>query len=1161
MGPEGSKGNEVVHYRNGQPMYDEFEEDDGEEGVPMAKPTIAPVKSPQAQKRGAVELPCPGSNRPGRCPPEMVHSWKCAECHDLLEYGFDDHFYCKCGKAPAESFTFHCGQRKHGLQYLGFQPSVLSNLVDKLKAFKEINILILGETGVGKSTWINGFVNFVTYATLDEALQEPVYLIPAHFTTLDEKYEMQKVTMGKSDNEDETPGQSCTQMPKTYVFRKGNNIIRLIDTPGIGDTRGAEQDKKNFQFIMDHLSHYDSLHGICILLKPNNARLTVMFRFCIKELLSHLHRDACENIVFVFTNARSTFYRPGDTYQALQKLIESSKGVNYHVNITLGPNTVYCVDNEAVRFMAALKFGIKFGESEQENFKKSWETSVKETNRLVDYVANRSPHMLRQTLSLNEARRQILAFTEPLAHITKNIQTNIQAADDKADEILHLQHSRKDLEGRLYVPSIDLETIPLPYPRTVCVAQKCIKMVGQKANYITHCHEHCYLTGIEPGKYPQPGLQSCAAMGNKQTCSHCGCIWEMHMHIEYEINEVEVPMVDSSIQALLSQRDGNILAVQQTIQDLQDRKAQLNNEMDEITKVATKFGYFLKSNAMIPYNDSMEDYLQYLIRAEEEKVAIGASRKGLEDYQGMLQRYREEKKLLEQAMASGANHAQITATEIDSAIKSLYSLPINGQVIKNLVETKNWTSGQQMEHAETIYKPAPQYKKQKKQSNKKGLLERGVDYVANLWTGGDRNRNQYGKSDYGGNYANGNHGYRGYQQAYPPKGHNYNSQYGHSNRGAYGYGADRYAPQNTYRPGSHSQTDPYAGRGPSSAYRGQPPNPSMYQEPTRAMPALDSYNRRQNIDPLRSTPPGLPPNYPKPPGSRDDYHLGNNYNNGRASPAYGGNLQPSPVQLFNNTPNEFQRTTQSQVPSYQHHQKTPAHQAARDNRNSPLQAARPGPQVTNASTGPDYSGNRRVVPQKTTSPGSQYGSSLTPPEVKKGEQQQPSSANQKAQSMPSYQSSSASNLAPPGINQPNRDLSAGAAGAGTSTMPTPYNATTTKPHQGSAASTLNQKPVPMPSYQPKTSSAAVHNSPQFDRTGPNTQSSATSLNNDFQQGAQTFGSLPQQNLEKPTTANKMPLKPYIPKPTDSTSAGQEEGSHTVTNGMENMNITLKKYGK
>ena len=82
--------------------------------------------------------------------------------------------------------------------------------------------------------------------------------------------------------------------------------------------------------ILDTINNYDHLHGILILLKPNNSRLTVFFRFVIQELLTHLHRDAAKNIVFGFTNARSVNYTPGDTYPILAELLKKqhSEGID-----------------------------------------------------------------------------------------------------------------------------------------------------------------------------------------------------------------------------------------------------------------------------------------------------------------------------------------------------------------------------------------------------------------------------------------------------------------------------------------------------------------------------------------------------------------------------------------------------------------------------------------------------------------------------------------------------------------------------------------------------------------------------------------------------------------------------------------------------------------
>ena len=135
--------------------------------------------------------------------------------------------------------------------------------------------------------------------------------------------------------------------------------INLIDTPGIGDTRGVAQDKKNMVDILSHISNYDELHAIFIMLKPNDSRLTIVLRFCVQELLSHLHKDAAKNIAFIFTNTRGTLYQPGETLPNLKKLLKELTNESTGFKLEALKANIFCFDNEAFRILACALQGVQ----------------------------------------------------------------------------------------------------------------------------------------------------------------------------------------------------------------------------------------------------------------------------------------------------------------------------------------------------------------------------------------------------------------------------------------------------------------------------------------------------------------------------------------------------------------------------------------------------------------------------------------------------------------------------------------------------------------------------------------------------------------------------------------------------------------------------------
>lgn len=88
------------------------------------------------------------------------------------------------------------------------------------------------------------------------------WVIPCSFSTqifhrdrLEDPIEVKHIKVGsREDEKDGTRGDSATQRtlvcPITYTDGLATYTIRLIDTPGIGDTRGIEYDQRNMADVL-----------------------------------------------------------------------------------------------------------------------------------------------------------------------------------------------------------------------------------------------------------------------------------------------------------------------------------------------------------------------------------------------------------------------------------------------------------------------------------------------------------------------------------------------------------------------------------------------------------------------------------------------------------------------------------------------------------------------------------------------------------------------------------------------------------------------------------------------------------------------------------------------------------------------------------------------
>ncbi|XP_038059743.1 uncharacterized protein LOC119730783 [Patiria miniata] len=688
--PSGEKKTTIHSFVNGaQTSVDLYAKEGEDSEMCLIKITEPVYQQMRPHNRAYVQIRCPNAlGENGQCSGDPV-TWKCYKCRESVEYGIEDKlFHCKCGKSEPNKSFWRCYDENHGKIYVKYPHDILSAELSNLRAIKELNILILGETGVGKSTWINGFINYLHFANLEKAMHAKEFqvLIPSSFT-FTQHGKQKKIMVGESDtNENMEVGKSATKEPRSYVFRVGEEIVRLIDTPGIGATEGIQEDKKNFDNILSHLTFYEEIHAVCILLKPNNARLTAMFRFCIQELLAHLHSSAKDNIVFCFTHARGTFYQPGDTLPILNRELRDKQ-----VGIQATPSNYFCFDNEPFRFLACVKSGVEFSQGEINAYAESWNWSVAETNKLFKHISSLRPHNIRNTLSMNEARRIIVAMSKPLAEVAKTIQQNVQEGNEAKTQIDLVDRDMDSLKANLKFSGFDLKRVELSYPRTVCADLKCVRYVPigasrmQNTIYEQQCHPHCGLSGIPTQTTNDARLQGCACIRGTN-CTKCGHHYTTHMHMTYDLQVFSMEFLSEEVQTQINQKKSAIETKKAFKEAIDTKNAELKKEENTIVKTSAKYGSFLKANALIPYNDAVGDYLDMSIEQERNKSKAIRNDTLLTTMEDMKRQYEYERRILDQAIDEDGGENIHTPEEVMKLQKELFGLKHMGQTLKDLFD-------------------------------------------------------------------------------------------------------------------------------------------------------------------------------------------------------------------------------------------------------------------------------------------------------------------------------------------------------------------------------------------------------------------------------------------------------------------------------------------
>uniref|UniRef100_A0AC34QME5 G domain-containing protein n=1 Tax=Panagrolaimus sp. JU765 TaxID=591449 RepID=A0AC34QME5_9BILA len=551
-------------------------------------------------------------------------------------------------------------------------------MVDQQKFLKVYNILLMGQTGVGKSTFINSISNYFLYETLTEALNanRPSCVIKTEFNLTyrdaDNRNKNIKVKMEGLDpndvqNEQFEDGKSCTQQPRVYSFRCQGIEFNIIDVPGVGDTRGTEVDMVNKQAIFQQIGRFEEIHGICIMLKAQTNKLTPEFKFCLNEILSCLSRSAIENLFFIVTYAAGDDFTAGQVSAPLRSYL-SQLNAEKNVNIDFD-NNVHCIDNESFRFQIGWHQSKDFRdafETKVDKYETSWRESRLSVFSLFKKMYLMNAHKTDDTMGVARASTAIQCIIGPLSKVM-GLVAKLSTSEFKQQAISSLMG-----DGTLDKPDVEVENID--EPQMVCANPKCLKATidpkTQKKvfNFSQICHQNCKLLGVVKAKFPEPALEQCQMIDLDGNCRKCRHNFRQHIHVAYKTIQTYTRLHDEGRQMTRNEAE-------QRFALYSDKVAK---EKTQILTGLMLLTTFLREHAIIEYNTAFEEKIKLEIRTEEANQNQEAVKKLTE----ILNNYKERVKMIDTVKHDKINNT--TTDQVVETLRTLFKLPIYGSTINKL---------------------------------------------------------------------------------------------------------------------------------------------------------------------------------------------------------------------------------------------------------------------------------------------------------------------------------------------------------------------------------------------------------------------------------------------------------------------------------------------
>lgn len=305
---------------------------------------------------------------------------------------------------------------KKGKLDIYLYPKIELNEEEKEKA---ITFMVLGQTGCGKTTLINSFLNYILGIQIEDNF----------------RYEFVHMENGKFSYE------SQTSNVEVYNIKGINELppFQIIDTPGFGNTKGINQDliipNQIEKVFKEKISN---LNAICLVAQSSNARLTVNLKYILTSILNLFDEDMKKNFIALLT------FCDGGIPQIVDAL-EDSNSVLSKLIPCLNKPWYLKFNNSAI-----------FNDNLEETYTKMFFTlNMKSFEEFKQRLVRMPKKSLNQTKQVLEERNKLEKYGEILTNKLSEGRDKVNYIKDLLETISTL---KRDLNNSKNIPKSYLDT-------------------------------------------------------------------------------------------------------------------------------------------------------------------------------------------------------------------------------------------------------------------------------------------------------------------------------------------------------------------------------------------------------------------------------------------------------------------------------------------------------------------------------------------------------------------------------------------------------------------------------------------------------------------------------------------------------------------------------